>query len=153
MKRLAFVLSLAAGCAPRVVIEDYVPFDRGKPTAVVHPVGQVWAMDADVLQRAIADRLRAAGFRQVVALPQGASGAGQAQYYVTVRSEAMARPLDDTDDTYGTPRRYHGGERVKAELRIRDVRGALLYHAVWVESLTSSLTEARVAETLVQPLD
>ena len=65
----------------------------------------------------------------------------------------MPRPLENGTFYYGTPQRYYGGERVKAELRIHDVRGAPLYHAVWVESLTSSLTEARVAETLVQPLD
>ncbi len=149
MKGPAFVLLLAAGCAPRAVVEEDVPFDRGQPTAVVHPAGKVWALNADVLQREIASRLRASGFRQVVALPQGASGVGLARLYVSVLSEQLPRPLEDR--SYGMP--WRGGERVKAVLRIHDARGALLYHAVWVEPLSSAFTEARVAETLVQPLD
>ena len=56
----------------------------------------------------------------------------------------MARPFHDGDFV---------GERVRAVDRRLDGRGGLLYEGVLVEGLSSSLTEARVAEALLRPLE
>lgn len=155
---LALPMALAA-CASVAAVEAFDPAaaDRRAPLAVRHPGGQTWALDADVLQREAVERLRGMGYADVRALPPGAAGEGRV---LILQSEQMARPLEDNGDFasgglqgMGHPRRTCAGERVRAVARLLDGRGGLLYQGVLVEGLSSSLTEARVAEALLRPLE
>lgn len=141
---------LVSGCASAVVVEEHIPgaIFRSEPTAVLHPAGQAFALDPDRLQQEVASELRAAGFSQVQLVPQGDAGRGRAT--VAVRSELMARPLEENGLL--RPRPSFAGERVRAMLEIRDERGAPVYRSVMLKDLSSALTEAKVAREIVRPL-
>lgn len=97
MRLLTLLLGWAAGCAPWPHVEHHAPSDleRSAAVAVAHPVGHAFALDPDVLQREVAEGLRRAGFARVTLLRQGASDRAGADLLASVRSDLMARPLED----------------------------------------------------------
>lgn len=153
MKRLAWILLLASGCAPWPHVERYIPsaVARSAAVAVAHPAGRTFALDPDSLQREVGEGFRRAGFERVILLSQGASDRGGADLTATVGSELLARPLED--DGLGTSRHSFAGERVGAVLQITDKSGTIVYRATRIERLSSALTEARVARALLRPLE
>jgi hypothetical protein len=148
MKRLVIMLLLVAGCTPQPHVEVMVPeaLHPSKSVAVVNPDGRSFAFDSDKLRQAVAKELHRAGFDRV------ATGGGRADLVALVTSELMARPLENGGAGAPYVDRFHG-ERVLAILEIRDPAGIVVYRAVRVENLSSALTEAKVAATLLRPLE
>src|SRR5262245_41226612 len=97
MKRVALLLTLAAGCAPAPRVDALVPpaLARSRTVAVAYPGGHSFALKPDVLQREVARGLRRAGFENVTMLAEGESGRGNAELLARVGSELMARPLEN----------------------------------------------------------
>lgn len=151
----SLLLALLAGCGPgaaEIRLLSPRAEDRLPPLTVLWPA-PACALDPGRFQVALVERLRAMGYADVAP----ARVPPKSGRVLLARTELMERPLEDDGASSGGPfpyRRAFSGERVRCGIAIVDAaNGEPLYDGVYIGALSSSLTEDRVAEALLAPLN